>query len=135
MDLANIVKKDTKEITLVLPNQTVIVNEDGTPMTITVHGIYSDKYRASSDEQQASRIKRAQSSGGRLNLTPEEIRQDRLDFVVSLVDTWNVTIDRQKPDCTPKNVRDLFKRLDFIFRLVDSELEEGQDFLEIRSKS
>lgn len=133
MDLGSFKKKDTTEVELLLPNYSPIVHEDGTPMTITVNGVYSAKYREALDAQQAARLKRVQASGGKLNLTPEEIRSDRFSFVVSMVTDWSVTLDGERPACTQKAVRDLFTRLPFIYDQIDRALEDGQSFLEMSS--
>lgn len=134
MDLGSFKKKETSDIELVLPNYAPIVHEDGTPMTITVNGVYSSKYREALDAQQSARLKRVQASGGKLTLTPEELRNDRFNFVISMVTDWNITLDGAKPPCNAKNVRDLFERLPFVYDQIDRALEDGQSFLEVSSK-
>ena len=135
MDLGSFKKKDTTEVELRLPNQTLITHDDGVPMTITVYGVYSDKYRDALDAQQTIRIKRAQASGGKMTLTPEELRADRFSFVVSMVQSWNITLDGEKPECSQRTVRDLFERLPFVYDAVNSNIEDGQSFLETQSKT
>jgi hypothetical protein len=134
MDLSSFKKKDFTDVELHLPNYVPIVNDDGTPMTITVSGVYSAKYREALDLQQSARLKRVQASGGKMNMTQEELRTDRISFVVSMVTGWNVTLDGEKPDCTARAVRDVFDRLPFIYEQVDRALEDGQSFLETSSK-
>lgn len=134
MDLGSINKKDLSTIELVLPNYTPILFDDGTPMTITMNGLYSDKYRTAMDTQQSVRLKRVQASGGKVTITPEEMREDRMTFVISMVDSWNIQLDGEKPACTAKIIREVFVRLPFIFEQCDKALEDGQSFLETSSK-
>ncbi len=134
MDLGSIKKKEVNTVELTLPNYTPIVFDDGTPMTITVHGVYSEKYRKAMDAQQAARLKRVQASGGKMTMTPEELREDRLSFVVAMVDSWDVQVDGVKPACTTANIRGLFERLPFVYSQIDRAIDDGQDFLEISSK-
>lgn len=134
MDLSSFKKKDTTDVELCLPNYVPIVNDDGTPMTITVNGVYSAKYREALDAQQSARLKRVQSSGGKMTLTQEELRSDRFSFVVSMVAGWNITLDGEKPTCVQKAIRDVFERLPFIYEQIDRALEDGQSFLETSSK-
>lgn len=134
MDLGSINKKDLSTIELVLPNYTPILFDDGTPMTITMNGLYSDKYRTAMDTQQSVRLKRVQASGGKVTITPEEMREDRMNFVISMVDSWNIQLDGEKPACTAKIIREVFVRLPFIFEQCDRALEDGQSFLETSSK-
>jgi hypothetical protein len=134
MDLGSINKKDLSTIELVLPNYTPILFDDGTPMTITMNGLYSEKYRTAMDAQQSVRLKRVQASGGKVTITPEEMREDRMNFVISMVDSWDIQLDGEKPACTAKIVREVFVRLPFIFEQCDRALEDGQSFLETSSK-
>jgi hypothetical protein len=134
MDLGSITKKDLSTIELVMPNFVPIKFDDGTPMTITMNGLYSEKYRAGMDAQQSARLKRVQASGGKVTITPEEMREDRMSFVVSMVDSWHIQLDGEKPACTVKIIRDVFARLPFIYDQCDRALEDGQSFLETSSK-
>lgn len=134
MDLGSIKKKDLSTVALVMPNYVPILFDDGTPMTITMNGLYSEKYRSEQDAQQAVRLKRVQASGGKVTITPEEMREDRLNFVVSMVDSWDIQLDGAKPKCTPAAIRDVFARLPFIYEQCDRALEDGQSFLETSSK-
>jgi hypothetical protein len=134
MDLGSINKKDLSTIELVLPNYTPILFDDGTPMTITMNGLFSEKYRTAMDAQQSLRLKRVQASGGKVTITPEEMREDRMNFVISMVDSWNIQLDGAKPACNPKIIREVFVRLPFIFEQCDRALEDGQSFLEMSSK-
>lgn len=135
MDLGSIKTKDISVVELKLPNGITITNDDGTPMTITVHGLYSEKYRQAVDVQQAARVKRAQSSGGRLNITPEEMRSDRMKLVSEMIYEWDITLDGTKPKFSTNLAKDIFERLPFIYEQLNDVLEDRQTFLDMQSKS
>ena len=84
MDLMNIgTTKETTDVTLYNPvNSEILTNEDRSEMTITVHGPYSKKYKTISHAQQNRRLMKAQRTGGKLNLTAEEIEASALDLLV-----------------------------------------------------
>lgn len=129
MDLGKIVQKNVVEVELHLPNGTALVNDDGTPMTITVHGLYSEKYRSVIERQQSERLKRAQRMGGKPNIDPKELRDSRTSLIVECTDSWNITLNKKCPECTPQNIRMVYETYPFIRDVVSDALEEPQAFL------
>ena len=100
MDLNSLeVKKETATIALFHPTEnTPLTNDDGTPMSVTVYGKYSRKYREIQQSQQNARLKRAER-GGKMKLSASEIVADRLDLIVGCVESWNIQLDGEYPDC------------------------------------
>lgn len=131
MDLMNIGKtKETTDVTLYNPvNSEVLTNEDGSEMTITVHGPYSKKYKSIAHAQQNRRLQKAQRTGGKLNLSAEEIEASALDLLIKCVDGWNITLGGEKPDCTEAKVREVFEALPWVREQVDAALGDAQAFL------
>lgn len=131
MDLSNIGKpQDTTDVTLYNPvTSEVLTNEDGSEMTVTVHGPYSKKYKTISHAQQNRRLQKAQRTGGKLNLSAEEIEAAGLDLLVKCVSGWNITLNGEKPDCTEAKVRDVFTEMPWVREQVDSALGDVQAFL------
>lgn len=130
MDLGKIVQKDTVDVELHLPNGVALVNDDGTPMIITLHGLYSDKYRSVVEKQQADRLKRAQRMGGKPNIDPKELRDNRTTLLIECTESWNITLNGECPKCTPQNVRAVYEKYQFIRDQASDALEEPQAFLE-----
>lgn len=132
MDLSNVKTKTVDVITLCLPNGIPLENDDKTPMTITVSGVYSTRYKSIVEEQQNERIKRAQQSGGKFILSSAEIAENRMTLVAKCIETWDITLNGQHP---PKLDVDeaikLFKRLPFVFDQVNAGIEDAQAFLEV----
>jgi hypothetical protein len=132
MDLLNIgTTKETTDVTLYNPvTSEVLRNEDGSEMTITVHGPYSKKYKAISHAQQNRRLQKAQRTSGKLNLTAEEIEASALDLLVKCVEAWNVTVGGEQPDATEAKVREVFEKLPWVREQVDAALGDAQAFLD-----
>lgn len=131
MDLLNIGKtKETTSVTLYNPvNSEILLNEDRSEMTVTIHGPYSKKYKTISHAQQNRRLMKAQRTGGKLNLTAEEIEASALDLLVKCVDGWNITLGGEQPDCTETKVREVFTDLPWVREQVDAALGDAQAFL------
>lgn len=131
MDLMNIGKiKETTDVTLYNPiNSEILLNGDGSEMTITVHGPYSKKYKAIAHAQQNRRLQKAQRTGGKLNLSAEEIEGAALELLIKCVDGWNITLGGEQPDCTENKVREVFTDLPWVREQVDAALGDAQAFL------
>ena len=123
--------KETTDVTLYNPvNSEIMTNEDSSEMTITVHGPYSKKYKTISHAQQNRRLMKAQRTGGKLNLTAEEIEASALDLLVKCVSGWNITLSGEQPDCTEAKVREVFDALPLVREQVDAALGDAQAFLD-----
>lgn len=132
MDLMNIgTTKDTTAVTLYNPiNSEILTNDDKSEMTITIHGPYSKKYKSISHAQQNRRLMKAQRTGGKLNLTAEEIEASALDLLVKCVDGWKITLGGDTPKCTESKVREVFETLPWVREQVDAALGDAQAFLD-----
>lgn len=130
MDLNSLeVKNDVATIAIYHPTEnTIIKNDDGTDMTISVYGKYSRRYREIQQNQQNARLKRAERSN-KLKLTASEIIADRLELTVGCVESWNIQLDGSVPPCTPDNIRSVFERFPWIREQIETEMEETQAFL------
>tara|TARA_R110000787_G_scaffold1259_1_gene4478 strand:+ start:318 stop:719 length:402 start_codon:yes stop_codon:yes gene_type:complete len=132
MDLMNIgTTKETTDVTLYNPiNSEILVNDDKSEMTITIHGPYSKKYKSISHAQQNRRLMKAQRTGGKLNLTAEELESSALDLLVKCVDGWSITLGGEKPECKEAKVREVFEALPWVREQVDAALGDAQAFLD-----
>jgi hypothetical protein len=130
-DLLNIGKtKETTDVVLYNPvNSEILTNEDGSEMTITIHGPYSKRYKSISHAQQNRRLQKAQRTGGKLNLSAEEIESSALDLLVKCVDAWTITLGGEQPTCTETKVREVFTDLPWVREQVDAALGDAQAFL------
>lgn len=122
--------KETTDVELVHPvTGEALLNADGSPMTITVHGPYSKRYKQISHAQQNKRLMKAQRTGGKLNLTAEEIEASALDLLVKCVEGWNITLDEEPEAFSPEKARDVFTDLPWVREQVDAAFGDTRAFL------
>jgi hypothetical protein len=131
MDISKIGKtKDTSEVTLYHPvNSEVLTNDDKSPMTITIYGPNSSQYKAINHAQQNRRLQKAQRTNGKMNLTAQEIESAALDLLVKCTSGWNITVNKECPDCVEVKVKDIYVEFPWIRDQVDAALNDAQAFL------
>ena len=123
--------KDTTDVLLYHPvSGEPLLNGDGSQMSITIHGPYSARYKKINHEQQNRRLIKAQRSGGKLNLTAEEIEASSLEIIVKCVEGWNVTLDKDLEAFSEEKVRDVFTALPWVREQVDAAFGDARAFLE-----
>jgi hypothetical protein len=123
--------KDTTDVMLYHPvSGEPLLNGDGTQMSVTIHGPYSARYKKVSHDQQNRRLIKAQRSGGKMNLTAEEIEASALEILVKCVDGWNVTLDKDLESFSEEKVRDVFTTLPWVREQVDAAFGDTRAFLE-----
>lgn len=130
MDLSNLDKKrDTVVTKLTNPlDNTPLLNDDGTEMTIESYGKFSDFYRQVRQEQQNARLKRSARTQ-KITVTAEEIASDQLEFIAKMAKSWNITLDGSKPELTVAKVREVYTRFPWARDQVEMDLEDTQAFL------
>jgi hypothetical protein len=80
--------------------------------------------------QQNRRLQKAQRTGGKLNLSAEEIEASALDLLIKCVEGWAITLGGERPDCTEAKVREVFEALPWVREQVDAALGDAQAFLD-----
>lgn len=122
--------KETATIELYDPaTSETLLNADGTPMTITFHGPYSKKYKAVSNAQQNRRLMKVQRTGGKMNMTAEEIEAGNLDLLVKCVESWNLSLDAEKEPFSEAKVREVFTDMPWVKEQVDTAFGNTAAFL------
>lgn len=132
MSLLSIGKtKDTTDVLLYHPdNGEALLNDDGSQMSITIYGPYSKRYKQISHEQQNRRLTKAQRSGGKLNLTAEEIEASSLEILIKCVVDWNVTLTEGVEEFSEEKVRYIFEARPWVREQVDAAFGDTRAFLE-----
>ena len=132
MSLLSIGKtKDTTDVVLYHPvNGEALLNDDGSQMSITIHGPYSKRYKQISHEQQNRRLAKAQRSGGKMNLTAEELEASSLEILIKCVVDWNVTLTKGVEKFSEEKVRSTFDTLPWVREQVDAAFGDTRAFLE-----
>lgn len=101
------------------------------PVTITVAGTYSHRYRRAM-EHQRQRVFR----GSRRRVDPEAAYQQALDLVAACVISWDGFTNNGQPfACTRENAVALFERAPWILRQVEDAMEDHQGFFKRASPS
>lgn len=122
--------KDTTDVELMHPTTgETLLNDDGTPMTITVHGPYSSTYKSVSHNQQNKRLMKAQRTGGKLNLTAEELEASSLELLVKCTDGWALTLDKKPEDFSQDKARQVYMEHPWVREQVDAVFGDTRAFL------
>ena len=122
--------KDTTDVELYDPKTSeTLRNADGTPMTITIHGPYSARYRKISDEQRNRRLARAQRANGVSNVTAEEMDASALATLIACVEAWNITVADEPEKFSEAAVRAVFAEFPWVREQVDAAFGDTKAFL------
>jgi len=122
--------KETTDVELMHPaTGEVLLNEDGTAMTITVHGPYSSTYKSISHAQQNKRLMKAQRTGGKLNLSAEEIEASSLDLLVKCTESWNISLGDEKEEFSQDKARQVYLEHPWVREQVDAVFGDTRAFL------
>lgn len=123
--------KDTTDVLIYHPSSgEPMLNADGSQMSITIYGPYSKKYKQISHAQQNRRLAKAQRSGGKVNITAEEIEASALDVLVKCVAGWNITLDKEPEEFSEEKVREVFELVPWLREEVDNAFGDTRSFLE-----
>lgn len=127
------VVKDATEVTLVHPvSRAPLHNADGTPMTITVCGPYSARYKALVREQQQKRIAELAKSGATpATLTPEEVELFSEELLIRSVIDWRITVEGDELlPFSEESVRSVFDEFPWVRPQIEAVIGNIAAFLE-----
>lgn len=124
--------KDTTVVTLRHPAPGKdLLNADKTPMTVTLHGPYSSRYKAVLREQQQRRVMEAAQRGDAATLTPDEIDEMTQELVSRCIEDWSITLEGdEKLPCTPENVESVLTEFPWLRDQLNIALGNVSAFLE-----
>jgi hypothetical protein len=128
--------KDTTVVTLRHPNprKPDPVNADGTPMTVTVHGPYSARYKKVMRERQQKWLSESDRTGRQLSLTPEDVENTTRETIMACVETWDLTLegDTRLP-YNPETAAMVFEEFPWVYEQIASALGDISNFLDAPS--
>ena len=132
MDLMNLIPT-TDEITVVIKHPStydVLLNDDGSEMTITVFAPYSKEYKAVVHEQTNLRLKQMQSKGNRNTniITAEELEVATITMLAKTTKDWNITFDGKKPKFTIEVAKKIYEDVFWVKGQVEDGIAEGEVF-------
>lgn len=117
------------------PAGDVMFKEDGsTPITITLAGTESKRWRKAEDAVGDKRLERAGTRATTTAKSMREAREDRAFLLAAVTLAWDgIVVDGNPLECNQKNAKDLYIQYDFITTQVDAFLAERKNFLPVSS--
>jgi len=101
-------------------------NDDKSPMTLTLLGRDSPRFKAA---QNARVNRRIQTAAPGTKITAEAIDSDGVDLVVDATTGWNVTIDGDKPEFTSASAKAAYIRFPWMREQADAWIANRANFL------
>lgn len=122
--------KDTTDVELYHPaTAEPLLNADKSTMTITVHGPYSEKFKAVQRAQMNRRLARAQRAGRSTDIKAEQIEAETLEQLIECVESWNLTVKDEPEDFSTENVRAVFEEFPWVREQVEAVFGDARAFL------
>jgi hypothetical protein len=124
--------KDTTTITLYHPaTGKDLLNADKTPMTVTLHGPYSERYKMVIREQQQRRMTDMTRGGRGTTMDPEELDTMARELTMRCVDDWALTLEGdEKLPFSPQAVESVFTEFPWVRDQITAAMGNVADFLD-----
>lgn len=125
--------KDTTEVLLYHPRTgSEIPGPQGKPLSVTIHGPYSAKYKSFMRKQQQARLQNVtRQNRNALNITAEELEAGAMDLIIACIESWNMSFEGDKVlALTEENIREVFKQHPWVRDQIDAAMGNAADFLE-----
>ena len=129
MDISNFIPTvDTVDVEIKSPvDQSVMKNEDGTPMTITMYLPHSKEYKAVRHDQTNRRIQASQKKGGN-KVTAQEIEAETIELLVKTTAGWNITYKEKQPKFSEEVAKEIYEKAPFIAEQLFEGVAEAEVF-------
>lgn len=128
--------KPTTIVTLTHPDPAQkLRNPDGSPMTVVLHGPYSDRYKTILREQQQRRMAEMADGANVAAMTPDELDEYSRELLAKCVESWNIWLDEDEELIfSPDKVDEVLDEHPWIRDQLNAALGRTSRFLEPRSK-
>jgi molecular chaperone DnaK (HSP70) len=128
--------KDTTTITLYHPaTGKDLLNADKTPMTITLHGPYSERYKSVLRDQQQRRMTDMTRAAARTSMTPEEVEALSQELLIRCIEDWSITLEGdEKLAFSVDAVESVMAEFPWLKDQVNAAMGNVADFLEPSKK-
>jgi hypothetical protein len=123
--------KDTTTITLQHPaTGKSLLNADGTPMTVVLHGPYSERYKSVLRDQQQRRMTEM-GRGTRATMSPDELDAFASELLVRCIDDWSITLEGdEKLPFSADAVESVMAEFPWVKDQINAVMGNIADFLE-----
>jgi hypothetical protein len=123
--------KDTVEVILKHPaTGDVLMNDDGTEMSVTVHAPYTKAYRSAGFALAQKRMK----GGNKTSIsdfTFEELEEGGLELLVEVTLDWDITYNGEKPKFTKKMAKEVYEEIFWMKGQIEGAIGESLDFTKL----
>lgn len=106
-----------------------LYSEDKKPMTITLYAPHSKEYKKVLHEQTNKRLKTVNKTG-KLDITSEELEENTLSLMASITKSWDITFDKEKPECTYSKALTMYEEVFWIKPQLDNAVESYLGFMQ-----
>lgn len=130
MDLQDLIPKtDTVTVEIKHPvTEETMVNLDGTPMTITLWNVYSQRFRDVQYEYADVRLASSMSSGEEVEIRSSDLDANHIDMLASITKEWSVTLDGKKVRLTKDKAKELYVKVVGLRVQLDKALKDSEVF-------
>jgi hypothetical protein len=120
--------KNTIDVTLEHPaTGDVLLNEDGTPMVISLFAPYSKEYKELMYKRADERIKKA-SSEGKEEFSAKLVDEATTSILAESTSSWSITYDKKQPRLTPAKALEVYTELFWIRPQLEKAINDDEVF-------
>jgi hypothetical protein len=105
-----------------------LLDKSGKPMTLTLAGKDSDRFRMAQEEQREFRLRKAIQTGQE-RPTLADMRAETIDLIAACTISWSIMVDGEPYPCTRENVREVYRRLPWLVEQADEFITGRANFL------
>lgn len=129
MDLKDLTpKSDDIVVNIVHPiSKEPLVNDDGSPMTITLYAQYSKEYKKAQRELINKRLKEAQAAGN-TDIDYEQLEAAALELMAKTTKAWDITFDGKKPKLTEAKAKEVYDQIFWLKAQVEEAISKFEVF-------
>jgi len=121
--------KETVEIILEHPGTgEVLMNDDGSEMTITVHAPWTKAYRSAGFKHANERLRKRKGDKEDFNFTFEELEEAGIDLLADVTVDWDITFGGEKPKFTVAKAKEVYSEIFWIKGQLEGAINEAGDF-------
>lgn len=128
MDLNDYIPKTDDVIVELKVKDTVLTNEDGSPMTITFYSPYSTEAKSIKHTMVDERIAKAEKSED-TTMSSKEVEDLNILGLARNIKAWNITLDGKQPKLTEKSAVDVLTKAFWIKPLYEEVVEKSVGFM------
>lgn len=105
-----------------------LLNDDGTPMVITIYAQHSKVYKKAQRELIGKRLKEAQESGAK-EIDYEQLEEAALELMAKTTKSWDITYEGKKPKLTEAKARHIYDEVFWIKNQIEEAAATSLDFM------